>query len=576
MAKIRLTGSQASDPRVGEGETLTIEIPDNKTGDHDFVDRAIDNYIDARYGPKQPIKTPQEAVSPNKTVKPINLTDSGQPLGPPAGVKRFQIPGLSDVAKPVEDMANTPTSGESGAKKTSNVIRGVGTMASAAMAPAMGANPLLAIKSALGAGFGQFAGEGVANLSGADPDTSQLIGDVSAFPGAILGGSPKVTAGVKGAVNNIAQHPPSYSRASIGGVLGGIAGLAHGDHSVHGMYTGAGAGALAEGALDLGFRGVQGFNQSAKAAPWLDPAIAPANESPINLTRNTQPTDIHPSTKAEGQSAYVRPRIEAPGLSPDNPMRSQGAIPMGPATQDRPFYPPGTAPEPSTGATMAPWSNPLQLGPGQPSAGMPIPMPPAGTSNMTSLPVQKSLPAPSLEVPRTRGAIPMEGPKTIDTTASVVPEQSTAKPVTKKVEPIRPPVKTVESKTETPKSEPPKEEPKVEEKKAEPDKTKPISANEMIEKVKKTPKDTDKPGELEKDKKQEKYTLKDVFNIADQMGVTQSSVARWLLKEGHTVERSNFGNWSAKAGKKDIQSVIDKMGPAKFEAALKQAKGGKK
>lgn len=529
-----------SDPRYPEGTILTVDIPDNKTDDLEYIDSALNNYVDARYGPKQPAIKPPSAITPQAVNK-------AEYLGQPA-LNRFGsgvVKGVTGLESVMPGHANPGFHASEGTSDDrimegdvqgepykNRVMRRFGM-------PNGSVTDLPVISNIKNALEGDVAGE-------AGQLTPALAGGAAAF-------SPKVRAPIVGAVKGIAANPPNISRFSLGGTLGALTGLLH-DPSIHGMYTGAGIGAAAGGVGDILYQGMKGAVNEAKGVPWLGDLPKSPLDTTKPVTLSAKPQDISPVTKAEGQSAYSRKRLPAPDPFGD-PNRTSGAIPMGPATPGRPNYPPGTAPESSTSASVAPWKY-KQIEAGSQA----IPMPPAGTSNITTLPTQRALPAPGTEL-RTQGAIPAGPAQVHDIPPTTIPVERG---------PVRPPVKGKEV-TEPKKEVVESNKSKIEEKKVEEKKT-PIQ--ELVDKTKEkhSTKEHEKNTVTSPETAKESYSLGDIHSVAEKLGVTQSSVARWMIREGKTVERSKFGGWGEKSGKKDLDAVIDKIGTEKFEKILKDIK----
>jgi hypothetical protein len=501
MAKFKVDIPAGYDDRIPDGTSIAIDI-DPKTSD-ELKEKAVQDYLDSRYGPKtHGVKPP--AVKPHSDTSTFagrfaSVLPPKSETGIIQGLKR----GLSAL-NPLNSLPPRPEPGKNYPVPVQGVypnsMEGVKTLGPGETeGPAQSREeyqlygmPQSQVQALRGTPIvGDIARLSAGDVSG---EAAQFVPALGA--GAILGGvaaSPKVRAAGRGFVRGIAENPPKFNRYTPTGVLGAAANYFLHDPTYAGAFKGMLAGSAGEGIAEGLYTGVKGAFSAAKDADWLSPSLKGA------FTRSAEfvdPSAQRPVNLGGGIIDIVPRQIEGPSqFQPSEPIRTSGAIPLsgefgyapnlhtiyppnvGPAEfetyRTRPDYPPGTAPE-----NASPTSLPV-LPAAQPPAGLlaappeippDIPIHPAGEPIITPPPAQlKQIEGPPIITP------PPEPQDYFERTYGVKPITPT-KPVEKPQS-----VNKTESKVETKEVEPPKA----------------TSPEEMIDKLKSKP--VKPPGEALKD-----------------------------------------------------------------------------
>lgn len=532
MAKATVTIPEGYDDRVPSGSKAVIDIPRNSS--EEFIGKAVDDYISARYGPK---KNPGNSL----TVQKMPETYRGMRIVPPveseSPMSRFGsgvvsgIRGLESVIPGHAAGEQPPIVGKSYSEKVANVGKWNSEHNSES---ALTDLPIIGDMDRLQRG--------------------DIAGELGSLSPALIGGafaaSPKPEAAVKGFARGAMEAEPSASRWGMGGLLGALYDIAQG----HSGYKGAIAGAAGENALERGVAGVKEGYKQANSVPWLRPGLNPPEQ--VNA-------DFAP--QAPYSTVFNREGI---GPGPDR-VHAPGFQGMGDT-----YYPPGTAPEPVQRANFPP----PELGVGRQQAQLPGP----GVGIQGSEPIitpqanQLQLPAPPIRTPYTppdyfqsRYGVPSAQSLPVASPASSVPPITPE--VQSQIKPVQAPTKVApasEVMQRVNKALEPEQDPNLF-----------LKANEGV--VSSLPergtsenvhskeatippnKSAAVPESQTQGNEKPQISHEELYKIADSLGVVPTPLARALMKAGYDVQPSKYGNWGVdRIGKKGVSINIDKMNAA--------------
>lgn len=303
MAKATIQLPAGYDDRVSDGANITLDVPQGK--DDAFYERAVNDYLDARYGPKTP-RVPKVKLPELNTYKGMRIVP---PANEPA-LDRF----ASGVKQGVQGILST-IPGHAGGE-----VHQLSPEAQAQVHDQSGFHPIQHYKDMVKAMTVQdqidkqndpgFAATDLPIVSDIDRlQRGDIAGEAGNLLPSILGEaamSPKVRAGARGAAQGAMATAPHYSRWSLPGVGGAIIGaLTHGNTGFwEGGVLGAGAGAL----MEQGAGAVKGAMSAADKAPWLPPDVSNILHPPID-------PEWAPSV-GEQMAGYKTKQTQIPGPMP--------------------------------------------------------------------------------------------------------------------------------------------------------------------------------------------------------------------------------------------------------------------
>jgi hypothetical protein len=591
MPKIKVTLG-AGDSRYEQGTSHEIEVPSG--ADHDFISKAIEDYKDARYGPKQPVHKP--VIAPPQSSKSLiskvsnilpsskaaTAMEGGEPYSPRPGVTYGQAESRSARNRPVQK----PFLDKTATEHITDVGKGLWEVG----------NPMNLLKGPQGLGQGSLYD----NTPDAPVNVDQAIGNVLPLlfgrnMSNVRNVSPKISSGLNKGFTAASEAPitrstfPGLAGAAVGGGIARATGIPWYEGMLGGMAVGSKVMPFVEGA-------------SQAEGPWLNPALTrpfeglgrqpitaePAPDwqvppGPQGLQRVPQPQPqtgftnasqtggvppvVHPPTElppGTGQRLFNMPPPRA-DINPQMPVglpapgeggviRSRGAIPMPagqpgqPQVQSQPVVqPPVVSPNPPMAAPpvdappIAPQSPPQAP---QAIAAPPRPLTPA--------------PAPVIEPSAPPESLPVEQPTVLSASDMMkkVEKPQAAAEVTEKPKDVE---KPKESPVET-KSKETKEAPT-----ARSEDPNSITSDKEVAKQAKTAEGTEsldkivgatapnwEPGK--------QITHEHLYKIADTLGVKPTTLARELITKGYDVQPSKFGSGKfglERSGKKELGDRFD-------------------
>ena len=358
MADIKLRAHDGDD-RIEPGTIVTLNIPQGKESDDDFLDKAYNDYLDARYGPKDPTKNLKYGIGkPPVNLPDIQTADPTEDVGKQglkgpvqSSIKPHEGNFIEDDLNPIEGFRKVSKGFSRSMEATkpsevvggvSDVARGVGQMAAPFAPGALVTSPLragLTMAGSMAAGMGT---EKLLNTLNVEPGYSQAAGDLAgiAAPGILT--SPKLASIGKYVASQVPENLNKYN--SIPGLIGaGLAELIPGGNAyVKGLLGGA------AGAASHALKSIPTAISKSANIPFINPEynlrrdpinaeFVPPKAGPLPETPWSRTDLVHqpPETGWTRESPDIsRPGVNLTSPIPVNSGKQPLQLPSPPPTRD--------------------------------------------------------------------------------------------------------------------------------------------------------------------------------------------------------------------------------------------------